>query len=745
MAYNSTLNYLNLVRRLADARYHVPENIKSSFMGYAKSVYQSDLEKRYSEPMVWIGIYIALASLCCILAMLADLLHGLRSRKLWIPCKYFTFNAASLTVIAVAMKLPVDLTGPMPGVVDQLAKLGSMAFMCNMMANLLPSLAAMDRNGILANVTALGVLVITLVVNVCIQIQTGVVVSNGGEAAKILQMISTGDYAPKELLVSNKVTCSTIAIIYSALLLLLLIIHICSSLAVLKSKEIIELRYQQRHEEASSDVQESYRTYLTPERLYAHVRKYWIMAGSSSPEYMIPCSVTTTASGVICTFTTILHTLTLKWAISDITRGDYDSDYKWTTLLILIIQFIGVVISTVAPLSRCIANLSFFSSISNHIRVFKVEQFWTQKLYDWKYGSISLPFRSPKLKMIIVHLKSLILNFCIIFQEGVVVVCKIITLIPFFFMVCVLYCLLYRLLKSLFHCLFFLSVERTEFILQLEDEVQLKLFDRTSEALSKSLEQLVQKGETKQPIYLMYLINNKCTAGYQGANTFDNNDRQNCWSLTVVTLITIAITLPNIEKVEVERLYKSVMEGLEYVTLVEKFLNATDDHISTQKAKAAERLWQEVNVFHNWLGIRLKDISCQSNSHASQVDTTMQIVQLFLENAKNQLGKECEGQDNVPNYTSICAKSMSSVAETLIRDTENHQRLFDNLSSRIADIMAACLTNLPQVIAMICHTGVIEKREESAQAAAKLLGETKQIIRILQNCDIPSMLPNDLP
>ncbi|KAJ0503896.1 hypothetical protein HanHA89_Chr12g0453391 [Helianthus annuus] len=474
MAYNSTLNYLNLVRRLADARYHVPENIKSSFMGYAKSVYQSDLEKRYSEPMVWIGIYIALASLCCILAMLADLLHGLRSRKLWIP--------------------------------------------------------SMDRNGILANVTALGVLVITLVVNVCIQIQTGVV-SNGGEAAKILQMISTGDYAPKELLVSNKVTCSTIAIIYSALLLLLLIIHICSSLAVLKSKEIIELHYQQRHEEASSDVQESYRTYLTPERLYAHVRKYWIMAGSSSPEYMIPCSVTTTASGY----------------------------------------------------------------------------------------------------------------------------------------------------------------------------------------------------------------------SYQGANTFDNNDRQNCWSLTVVTLTTIAITLPNIEKVEVERLYKSVMEGLEYVTLVEKFLNATDDHISTQKAKAAERLWQEVNVFHNWLGIRLKDISCQSNSHASQVDTTMQIVQLFLENARNKLGKECEGQENVPNYTSICANSMSSVAETLIRDTENHQRLFDNLSSGIADIMAACLTNLPRVIAMICHTGVIEKREESAQAAAKLLGETKQIMRILQNRDIPSMHPNDLP
>ncbi|KAI3791675.1 hypothetical protein L2E82_05536 [Cichorium intybus] len=31
------------------------------------------------------------------------------ARKLWFPCKYFTLNAASLTVIAVAMKLSMDL------------------------------------------------------------------------------------------------------------------------------------------------------------------------------------------------------------------------------------------------------------------------------------------------------------------------------------------------------------------------------------------------------------------------------------------------------------------------------------------------------------------------------------------------------------------------------------------------------------------------------------------------------------
>ncbi|KAJ0745359.1 hypothetical protein HanPI659440_Chr10g0397841 [Helianthus annuus] len=109
--------------------------------------------------MLWIGMYIAVASLVCILSMMADLSHGLRSRKLWFPCKYFRINAAFLTVISVAMKLPVDLTGSMPGYVDKAAKLGSMAFMCTIMANLLPCLATMNNNELLSNITALCVLV----------------------------------------------------------------------------------------------------------------------------------------------------------------------------------------------------------------------------------------------------------------------------------------------------------------------------------------------------------------------------------------------------------------------------------------------------------------------------------------------------------------------------------------------------------------------------------------------------------
>ncbi|KAI3812357.1 hypothetical protein L1987_17064 [Smallanthus sonchifolius] len=50
---------------------------------YSSCKTEVDMENsdRFSEPMVWIGIYIAIASLLCILAMAADLLHGFRNKK----------------------------------------------------------------------------------------------------------------------------------------------------------------------------------------------------------------------------------------------------------------------------------------------------------------------------------------------------------------------------------------------------------------------------------------------------------------------------------------------------------------------------------------------------------------------------------------------------------------------------------------------------------------------------------------
>jgi hypothetical protein len=282
----------------------------------------------YSKPMPWIGIYIAAASLFCILAMVADLIHGLKNRKLWFPCKTFTLNAASLTVIAVAMKLPVDLSNPMRGVADQMAKIGSMAFMCTMMANLLPSLATMNGKELLTNIIALDILVITLIVNVCIQIYTGVI----GDTREFSDWYST--------------LCIVMASFCVAMLLILLIIHTCSGLTILKSKQIIELKYQAGHETALKDLDLQQCGRLTVEKLKKHVKNYWNMARTGNPQFVTACSATTSASGVICVVSTALHLYLIIFIIKYRAIGDHQSDYNWSITAILIIQSIGSLLGT---------------------------------------------------------------------------------------------------------------------------------------------------------------------------------------------------------------------------------------------------------------------------------------------------------------------------------------------------------------------------------------------------------------
>lgn len=89
--------------------------------------------------------------------MAADVIHGIRKKKLWFPCKFFTINAASLTILAVVTKLTVDLTAGMWSKVDNLAHLSSNVFMITAMGNFMTSLASMDDNAIFVNIIALGI------------------------------------------------------------------------------------------------------------------------------------------------------------------------------------------------------------------------------------------------------------------------------------------------------------------------------------------------------------------------------------------------------------------------------------------------------------------------------------------------------------------------------------------------------------------------------------------------------------
>ncbi|KAF5179331.1 transmembrane protein [Thalictrum thalictroides] len=132
-------------------------------------------ESMYSTPVPMIGLYIAGASMVCFLAMLYDILSVFCHRKRWLPCKFFSLNSVTLTLLGIAAKLPVDLTTAMPSAIDQMSKLTGTTIICTSMAFLLPSLGTNQSSECLTNMAALSILVVTVIVNICIQISTGVI------------------------------------------------------------------------------------------------------------------------------------------------------------------------------------------------------------------------------------------------------------------------------------------------------------------------------------------------------------------------------------------------------------------------------------------------------------------------------------------------------------------------------------------------------------------------------------------
>ncbi|PWA34969.1 hypothetical protein CTI12_AA605430 [Artemisia annua] len=98
----------------------------------------------------------------------------------------------------------------------------------------------------------------------------------------------------------------------------------------------------------------------------------------------------------------------------------------------------------------------------------------------------------------------------------------------------------------------------------------------------------------------------------------------------------------------------------------------------------------------------------------------------------------------------IAANSMYRIAQTIVFNYQGNvepmsvEELFALLRGMIADIFLACFTNIPRVILMKCHASAIEKRESSVEAAAKLLGRTKEILKRLEVQELPSMDPDKM-
>ncbi|KAM0017224.1 hypothetical protein Hdeb2414_s0027g00685691 [Helianthus debilis subsp. tardiflorus] len=241
------------------------------------------------------------------------------------------------------MKQPVDLSGDMPRHIDQAAKQGSLAFMCTMMANFMPSLAAMDNKTLLANIVGLSILVITIIVNILIEIHTGVIKPD------TVQILWIHDFTIDFVMV---------AYIYTTVITLLLVISIASSLIIPNSKEILEVKYQIKNKTFLTTNQHLQHTQMSiVDKLRQDVRRYWVMAESGSPQFVMASNPLSIASGVICGIVNFLNLL----VVQSVPFREHlcESVYGRSVPFILTTQVIGVGMATIAPMARCYSVLNF--------------------------------------------------------------------------------------------------------------------------------------------------------------------------------------------------------------------------------------------------------------------------------------------------------------------------------------------------------------------------------------------------
>lgn len=703
----------------------------------------ADVEKHLEAPMPWIGMYVAAASLICTLAMAADTFRGLRSNKHWFPSKFFTINATSLTLLAVAMKLPVDLTTRMYAVTDRLAKISSLAFMSIAIGNFMTCLGTMDNKDMLMNVTALGILVVTVMVNMC---------------AQIIQM--------REYLGGRKMFAEEIA---AAIFMLLSLVMVASSAVMVSAtKKYLETKYHEMLKMASDEqILESEEDY-TFDKLRLMIQKYWVMAETSSPQFVIARSVTCTASGVICLLTAlVLVQAEIRMVMTnkrfDITASKYGWSIKW----IVLAQTIGVVVGTIAPAFRCYTAIKFRwceNGNKSFKDEFKVDAYWTQRLTEWKDSSLPLQIRDRKWRRILHNIKGFVLSFLVGVQKLIVLCSNGVRFISFCFASPLFSCCYF--IKKLTHALTSgpsqvhgisetesetrMELDLSRYVLLLEGEAQLPRKIQIS--ICNEVDRLIRTGKKQQPKNLIDLLHK--VGNFGGLKEVDKNqvpslnsqEPPKCWSLPLVTLTSIAIALPNIPKHKINWLLQSMDEGLFYVKLIEKNLDKKGNLVNSRNA--ADVIWVGAELYRQWQNKDLHETSLKyRNSKESLQELSNNAEKTLVDFQREEKDFMMENPLNWPVKV-IAANSMYRVSQRLLIAYQGDylradEGLFDQLCNMIANIMAACLTNLMRVIIMKCHHKAIKDKEKTVRQAAVLLGETEEILRILHQHRATRMDPEE--
>ncbi|KAH6816933.1 hypothetical protein C2S51_000536 [Perilla frutescens var. frutescens] len=682
------------------------------------------VQKELDAAMPWVGLYIAAATALCSLAIAADAVNGFRQKKLWFPCKYTSLNAASLTVLAVAMKLPMDLNTVMiKSQTDAIAKFSSILFMSTTVSNFMPSLGSMNDKEVLANVVGLGILVITIMGNVGIQIM------------KLQSFLERGTFIGDIMIPS-----------------ILMLVSLASLVSLALTVPSMKWMYEEKHKAALKEEE----VLFCGEAIYnfkvddqrKHMMKYWVMAESSNPQFVMARSVVCTTSAMICGFSYfILVSVCILKGTN--TNRPGDSPYGIYTKWIACIQFIGVTIAVIVAMLRWFIAVMFRCSTTSSDR-FKIEDYWIQNLKDWRDSFSGLQIEANRWWKYVLDVKWCVLTFCIGVQILIVLVSKMLVFFSAMIVSPFLFCFSHikKLVTHASGSYTDTELNLSRYVMLLDGEAELPI--GFVKSMCSKADNMIQTGRKKRPSSLINLLQK--SVNFNGVGQFNNRhiqsllsqDPPDCWTMPVVTLTSIAIALPNISQHQRKQLLSSVSEGLSLAKIVEKTLDtrAQLKHIR----KVASVTWVELLLYSKWLHIDLTRafLSCKNSQEVLHelANKSEGIVIEFKREVQDPIMEE--NPINWPVKV-VAANSMYRICQSILVSSlreETIEEMLERLSVMIADILAACLTNLPYAVTKMCHLNSIEKREKSVHEAFMLLGKTEKVVEVVRQQQRP-FLDND--
>ncbi|XP_047329245.1 uncharacterized protein LOC124932632 [Impatiens glandulifera] len=673
--------------------------------------------KGYDSPMLWVGLYIAGASLVCMIAFLFDLFNGFRTKKLWFPCKFFALNAAISSLLAIATKIPSDLTTPMTSLIEQFMKVFGTTLMSISLANFMPSLASMSDSELSSNLMALALLIVPLISNICIQFKTGVI--------------------EKYLIPLHVVILSCIFLQFSLL--------ISTAIASPTMKIQLDSAYKKKATSTAKDSE----SISNDKEL---IMKHWVMSQTSNPQFGIARSVICTTSGAICLLILLLLALNILPIVIDPENSDlyhvFDfkeiihpkSNYKWSVFFIVAAQTAAILFGSISPICRWLTVVWFkFAGWpkSSFRDLWTVEEYWTERLREMKHSRSRLNCRLLKLKKW--NGRALFLNICITFQIFTIISCKFLSFISLVIFLPFLY--FYKLVILLIISMKKKNTANTkkerssEWEIKLEKEPEFP--KHTIEKFVSIADGYIKKGKKKTNSMKLIKLLNKAN-GIEKFNlnliesltriTIDGipNNRNGSWTMMVVTLSTIAVACSRECDGEFVLMVSNI---LPYVIYVDETVGVGSkvDNIRTDLVDVAMVVWFDVHFFRKWLkdDTKLPIVQTTTTTENNSLKEKLTILRDSSTNyIKNTTTTTTKTGDDKLRVTA--AKWMNKTVEIVLEHVMIDD-LSDKIAGMVADILAACLVNLSKAITIKISDTPIEKREEVVKQAACIFGETEKV------------------